>query len=353
MRAVLVSFGLLVASLTACASHPPQSPKPDVPAGPPARVDIGRALAGHPFAPVLAQYDVDIATLRDTTGTAAFADVHDRLESSAAAIDRELIRASARVKTLRAQPIGSPLPAAAAGNGAESFGNGTLASFRDALQNRIVRAHDLRASQLREREANVALDFERAHAGQRLVLDVKLRNLHLDAQTQRAFRAQLATLDSQQSGLVNAERRRGSAVLATYDAQLRARALADAAAMSTELAESARAMQRIPRPHIGSLPASIAAGRDERPATLSAFSTARHDLTGRFGEVRAMDDRARSGARVELAALERERDDLRAQIVAAIQSRAEKIAAGKGLGRVYLTNAPSNARDITGALLRY
>lgn len=341
---------ILLAILPACAASKPPMPARPVPTGPPARVDIGRALAQHPFAAVLAQYDVDIATLRDDVGTAAFQDLHRQLESNAAAIVAELNRAAANAHNLRTRSIGAALPQVA--NSRQGFNGGTLASFRDALQTRALRAHDLRAMQLGEREANVALAFERAHAGRRLVLEVKLHNLYLDEATYRAYRAQLAALDAQEEAALDAERRRAYTELVRYDAQLRARSADDAAAMSAELANHARAMQSVPRPAMTSLPKSIAAGHDERPATLAAFDTARHDLTGRFGELAAIDGRARSDARTELTALVRERDDLRAQIVASIEARARKIAAAEHLGRLYLTDAPRGARDITNAVLR-
>jgi hypothetical protein len=341
---------VLVAILPACTAPKPSTPARPTPTGPPARVDIGRALTQHPFAAVLAQYDVDIATLRDDAGTAAFQNLHRQLESNAAAIADELARAAANAHNLRTRTIGPALSQGA--DFRQGFGPDTLASFRDALQTRTLRAHDLRAMQLREHEANVALAFERAHAGRRLVLEVKLHNLYLDEATYRTYRAQLASLDAQEEAALDADRRHASTELARYDAQLRARSADDAAAMSAELANHARAMQSVPRPAATSLPKSIAAGHDERPAALAAFDTAHHDLTGRFGELAAIDDRARSDARAELAALVRERDALRAQIIASIEARARRIATAEHLGQLYFTDAPSSARDITDAVLR-
>jgi len=65
-----------------------------------------------------------------------------------------------------------------------------------------------------------------------------------------------------------------------------------------------------------------------------------------------MDRSARNEARAELAALQRERDELRAAIVASIEARARRIATGEGLGRLYFTDAPRGTRDITNLLVK-
>ncbi|HEY1655074.1 MAG TPA: hypothetical protein VGF86_08185 [Candidatus Tumulicola sp.] len=338
---------LLLTLLIGCAPH--AAPQAEASRnGPPARVDVASALARHPFAAVLAQYGRDIATLRAARGSAAFRGLDSQLTGSAADVDRDLQDAAGRIGRL---PPGPPstafVPSGAPGG---QFGFDTIASFERASAQRVARALDLRAQQLREREANVAFAFDRAHAGERLVLRLKLRNLHLDAETQRAYRRRLDDLASRERALVDAQRRRAGTVLSHYGAVLRARAARDVAALEGEVAGHNDAVRTLPAPPIGGPPASLL--RDRRGDAASAFSAARRDLTQRYAELRATNATARDGTTAEIAALERERETLRRGMIAQIEARARNIAASDGLGRVYTGPAPNGARDLTDAVVR-
>jgi hypothetical protein len=336
----------IVAMLVGCAA-PPATVQPQA-AGAPARIDLQRAMASTPFARVLAQYAADIATLRRAAGDPAFANVHDRMETNTLDVDRRLQSASARVANLRAQSI-SAMPAAAT---RRDFSDGMVGAFAQAAQSRVARALGLRAAQLREHEATVAYDFERAHAGRRLVLGLKLRDLHLDAPTRHRYQTQLDALDRQEAVVVGAERERDDAVLSAYAVNLRSQASADTASMGSDLAEHARAMRTIPQPQMGTLPSSLLHPVDARAPMLAAFADARRDLTARLHELQAANGVANGDVAREIATLERERDVLRAQIVASIETRAARIAAAQHLGRVYTHKAPRAARDITDDVLR-
>lgn len=317
------------------------------PAGPPARIDLARVLAGHPFAPLLAQYARDIDTLRTAQRVPAFAGFGARLSSSAAGVNRQLADAGTRIARVQPAPIAS-LPAGF-GNTPE-FGAGTLLQFQQAADQRIARALDLRAQQLREREANVAFAFERANGARRMLLRLKLRNLHLDAKERHAYSGELRDLDAREALLVNAQRRRATRVLAEYGGRLRARAARDAAALRTELADHARAARAVPEPHVTGLPPGLL--RDRRADAVAAFATARQDLTQRYAELRRIDATDRAGLTAEIAALTRERNALRTQMIAQIRSRAQSLARSLGLGTVYAGRAPDGARDLTDAVVR-
>jgi hypothetical protein len=338
----------LLATLVGC-SAPPVAQMRSQHTGA-ARIDLVRALAHHPFAPVLAQYDADIDTLRRAAGNAAFKDLHGEIGGSALDIDRRLKTASARLRGMHSQTI-QAVPAGS-DTSHRDFSNGIVTSFQQASQSRVARAVDLRASQLHEHEATVAFDFERAHAGRRLVLGLKLRDLHLDAPTRRRYHGQLDALDRQEAALVGAERRRDDGILAAYATELRARAIADSASRASDLANHARAMQEIPRPQMRALPSSMLHPDGNRAATVAAFDTARRDLTARFADLQTMDDAANADLRTEISNLVRERDALRAQIVASIEARAAHIAVAEHLGRLYTTGAPDGARDVTDAVVR-
>ncbi|MBV8372639.1 MAG: hypothetical protein JOY69_05210 [Candidatus Eremiobacteraeota bacterium] len=342
MRRALVA---IVAVLAGCVS-PPQATVTQ-PGGPPARIQLARAVASTPFAGVLAQYDTDIATLRRVANDPGFGNLHGRIEASARDVDRRVRASTARVAGLRAQSVALP-----ASEPRRDFGSGVAGEFAQAAQSRVARAIALRATQLREHEATVAYDFERAHAGRRLVLGLKLRDLHLDTATRRRYRAQLDALDQQEAAMIATERNRDDRILAAYGAQLRAQAVADSASMASDLAEHARAMQTIPRPQTNALPATLRHPADTRAPTLTAFENVRRHLSARLHDLRDADDATRTDVAREIADLQRERDALRAEIVASIEARAARVAAAQHLGRVYTGTAPPGARDITDAVVR-
>ena len=335
---------VLLALLTACASP---RPAPQPPSGPPARVDLTRVIASAPFAGLLAQYDADIAALKRSANDPALAGMHDAIGTSAADVARRLDAGSRRLRDLHVRPVALPNPGA---QPARDFG-AAVAPFRAAASGRAERAIALRAAQMREREATIAYDFERAHGGRRLVLELKLRDLHLDAETRRRDRAALAGLDAREAALVAAARAGDDAELASYRAQQMAQASAAAQGMAADVATHARTASAV---RLQAVPSAwVPRWSDgDAAATAARFGQARGDLTNGLHALAKSDDAGRRSVNDEISALQRERDALRAEILASAQDRAARIAASHGLGRVYTTAAPSNARDLTGAVLQ-
>ena len=342
-RAVLV----LLALLASCAPSPISSPEPAFGAAP-ARIDLARVLASPPFAAMLAHYDADIAALRRSAGDPAFAGTRAAIAASASDVARRLDAGTQRLRNLHVEPVALPKSAA---QPAHDFGD-AVEPFRRAALARAERATALRAAQMREREATIAYDYERAHGGRRLVLELKLRDLHLDAATRRRDRAELAALDASEAAMVSAARARDDAELASYRAQRQAQALAESASMAADVAAHARASRSISL-QTNSAQTWVPRWSDDAGAnTVARFTAARADLTSRLLALRKADDAAGSSVNDEIAGLQRERDALRAQIVASAQARAVKIAAAQRLGRVYPSGAPAGARDLTGAVLQ-
>jgi hypothetical protein len=335
----------LAGVLAACAAPPPQT---RAPLRPPARVDMSRAAAQHPFAKVLAQYDRDIATLQASRFRAAFGDFDRRLHAGATAVARAARLATTAQQGLR--PRTSAAPAAREAGGPDSLGESTLASFQTALDERIQRALQLRGQQLREDEANVALAFERAHAGTRLQLTLKLSDLHLDAPTRKNYLRRLNALDDTEAAVVNARRRQDAATLAIYAARLHAQAAAGVATLADELDRHRRAAASIRAPEGTALPAALVG--DDRAAAAAAFRALSQDAGERANELRASNDTAQAGLSAEIARLTNERDRLHAEMIADIETRAREIASARGLGRLYTGAAPADARDLTAAVVR-
>lgn len=344
-------FALAVALLLSACSRAPTvaSGSPEPASGKPARIALDALIAQHPFARVLAQYEIDIATLASTERAAPFANMHYRLNANAADIARDVSHAVARVNETQNAYAMHPLPHSSE-HGIDA-GDGALARFNDALQVRIARAHAYRAQQFEEKESMLALNFERAHLKQRLRLELRLRNrLYIDPRIRHELNAQMAALDSQERAIVESQRSRDAVELQAYDAQLVVSAKTQTGALAHDLAMHDRAVDALPPPFTGGLPADFARPRDRSKETAEAFRAGGDDLTARFGELRSMDDGTRAQAQREVAALAQERDALRDQIVASIESRAATVAREKGFGRVYDFDAPTGATDITAAV---
>lgn len=329
-----------VVFMAACATHS----APPAADGTPARLDLARVLASQPFAAMLAQYDADAAVLRRSVASGGFAGTHAAIDAASSDLAKRLDAGSRRLRGVRVEPVTLPRPG---GRSPHDFA-AAVAPFRQAALARAERAASLRAAQMREREATIAYGFERAHGGRRLLLELKLRDLHLDAVSRKRYRAELASLDAQEAALVRAARARDDAELAAYRTHLQSQAAAGVSAMSGDVAAHARAARTVDlqSPAKGWLPQ----WRDDTGAP-ARFAAARDDLTKRLLALRDAGDAGRTSAKNEIAALQRERDALRAQIVASAEARAAKIAAARHLGRVYTSAPPAGARDLTADVL--
>lgn len=295
----------LLAALAACARPPgPSEPSPQ-----------RRGALPQSFARVLAQYDADLATLRRLQRGTPSAGFAAAVADARGSIARNAAGAAAKTRALQlAPPREGPGIAAAP----DPIGPQALQSFQTAWQRRIDRALTLRGQQLREREADVAYAFERAHAGERLVLRVKLRELHLPPATASRYRRQLQALDAREAAAVAAQRARDAGVLSAYALQLRATADRDVAAMANELAAHERSSAAIPGESSSRIPARLT--RDTRAQTAMAFRDAGNGIVGDFAALQRAHADARGSLAREIAQLQRERDALAAQMSAAAAS---------------------------------
>lgn len=290
----------LIAATAACAPQvPPPHPRALVPA------------AAQTLLRVIAQYDADIATLRRARNGWVSGTLARHLTTDESAAGAELRDAGARITRLpqpRSQAAPAPPPAA--------IGPQTLARFQRASEQRVARAIDLRAQQLREREADVAFDFERAHAGRRLALDLKLHALHLAPADAAPYRTELNALTQTEERVVAAQRARDRAVLDSYAAGLRAQIVGSVASLTADVQAAAATARSAPP--AGALPQALT--RDERSAATAAFARARTDIQSRYSQLRATHDASQASLTREITALERERDALRAALARASSS---------------------------------
>jgi len=220
------------------------------------------------------------------------------------------------------------------------------AAFTASLQRRTQQAYFNRAQELRERESTLLLDLARKDAPQRMNLRAKLQTLALGGERRAHLVAQLAAIQAAEDRAVQAARSRDAATLESYRSALLAQAARDAAEMSVQLqsrAQSNLATRRdvlaAQRAQSGSLPlsanasaradgpnlrASVAAlrargaqaFRDDAQSSIAAYTAARDDIAARFGDLRARDAASLQSTLDAIAALQRDRAQLAAQLAA-------------------------------------
>lgn len=337
-------------------------------------VDVAKLVTQHPLYPVLSQYDREIAAMRSTERVAGLRTIAGSVGKDAAAMQASTAAANRRAQNMSG-PNGAAyrsreqaylagmqsqrIPANDAASfrrGASQSGRATLAAYRAAMAQRSRRALAARAQQFREDESTLAFDLEKSHAGQRLVLATKLRNLHLDRAHRDALQAKLAALDASVAAKVAARRRSDVAQLAAYAAQLRAQEGADDARMAAAVARSTKA-NVARRDHIvESLPPGAAALRGYDPATGAsnvgkAIADAGNDLHGRFAQLQSVARSSRADTDARIASLQRARQRLYDAIVTQIRNDASHIARERDMTVVIYQRAPlSGGVDLTQAV---
>lgn len=328
-------------------------------------VDVPKLVARHPLYPVLAQYDREIAAMRSTERVDGL-----RTIATSVAKDAAGMQASAANANRRAQAMSGPngaayrsreqaylggmqsqrIPnddAAAFRTGASQSGQATLTAYRAAMEQRTQRALAERAQQLIEKESTLTFDLEKSHAGHRLVLMTKLRNLHLDKAHRSALQAQLDALDASVASAVAARRRSDDAELAAYGTQLRSRESADDARMAATVTRSTQANVAQRTNIRESLPPEAAALRGYDPATGAsnvgkAIARAGNDLNGRFAQLQSVERTSRAGTDARIAALQQARQHLYDAIVTQIRNDASRIARQRNMLVVIYQRAPSS-----------
>ena len=339
---------LLAALVLAGCSTPPasQPPASAAPAGArAARIDENALMRMHPFAPVVAQLNADIATLQ-ATRSGGLNGAGAALVRSRAAIQAQLGNAEARARSMSVAPpaLTHARPAAPKNRPVRE----AIAQYQQALADRDERAIALQNAQMREKEATVDYQYDRAHAGERLRLNLRLHSPYLDTASKHAIAARLKVLDAQETAVVNAQRSTDAAALARFRETLQNGSVAQLASMQRDLRAHAAAVARIPQPS-----GTVVARADAIPShadtakTAAAFGQASDDLAARFTQVHDWDAQAAGSTDGEIAALRAERDRLIAEMRAQIDAQAHRIARSRGLGNVYTGAAPSGADDLT------
>jgi hypothetical protein len=328
-------------------------------------VDVQKLVAQHPLYPVLSQYDREIAAMRSTEHLNGLRTIASSVGKDAADVRTATANANGHAQAMSG-PNGTAyrsreqtylsgmqsqrIPANDASvfhSGASKSGQAALAAYRSAMSQRTQHALQARAQQLREKETTLAFDLEKSHAGQRLVLVTKLRNLHLDASHRAALQAKLDGLDASVASAVRARARSDAAELDAYSAQLRAQESADDARMTATVAHATNAGVAERKSIVESLPPEATALRGYDPATGasnvgSAIAKAGNDLHGRFTQLQTVERTSRADTDARIAALQEARRRLYDAIVTQIRNDASRIARKRNMAVVIYQRAPSS-----------
>jgi hypothetical protein len=348
--------------------------------------DLPRLIAAHPLHGVLAAYDREIAALRSTRTVAGLDDPARRARSGAA-----LLRNRSGAARLRAQAIAArdtrpdwlqenaTLSTIVASRGASERAASqysdelnrevaaSLLAFERATAQRTGRALRARREQLREKELMLAYDLARRDAPKRLLLRLKLSELHLNAATRTALESQLAGLNERERDALAVARRRDAAVLGSYRRQLQDEGAGANARMASQLRAKGAANDAI-RLHAFQAESNAAAALPDVPSQLAlfrssyrsaadaqaiaeGFGAAGVDLSRRFGELSDVDDGSRAATAAQIQRLTVDRAKLYRSIVAQIERIADRLARTRHLTKVLVGNSrPKGSIDLTDVI---
>ncbi len=248
------------------------------------------------------------------------------------------------------------------------------------LSARATRTYAAKAEELQSKESELSLTLASQDASERLSLRTRLSNLALDDTERDSVHAQLDGLDRKESDAVAAEHNRDAQTLVKLRDSLRAqigRELShEATVIHAQSLAKLRARENGARlafahgtlpslgPAASGTPGPLPSGLRTRiaalhkayqlqfnadaKATVADFTRTRSELQLRFNTLHGVDRDAQSGAQKQIAALQHERDDLYAQMVAQIDREVRTLAQSRGISVVFDDlAAPAGGVDLT------
>lgn len=346
-------------------------------------VDLSRLVATHPLHGLLTQYDREIAALRNTQMVWGLHDPGLSAEHAAASLEADAATAASRAAAIGgrdpaadlererqgiADLLGSQQVAdrkkAASTTRLVTETNANLRAYSEALAKRTKRAYAARQQQLREKESNLAYQLERRDAGKRLLLRLKLDDLHANAGRRARLQASLAALQLSEARAVDALRRYDASELTAYRAQLERMASTEAAAMDVQLRAKSQAnfaiLQRVFNEEAGTVGAfpwasqmavfskSYAPSSDARSIAAGMRSASR-DVAQRFEALSTTDAQSKHDLSAQIALLQANRAQLYRSILVEIGSTAKRVARERHLSGIEFVadRANSGGLDLT------
>jgi hypothetical protein len=378
VRLAVLRIGALMLSLLLCAATNRSSP-----AG---FVNLPHVMTVHPLHKMLDAYDREIAALQRTETVEGLDDPAAEARRSGEAVARDAAAAERRIRSIAPRDAGADhmrerqaLSALAASESAADREmnayrnalvretNANLRGYSQAIAARNARALAGRRQQLLEKELTLAYDLARRDAAKRLMLRLRLQDLHLERAARARLQAERSAMDARESAAVAAMRRDDAAALdayrrrlqrdgddanATMSAQLRAKADANLAlrvrVVQAELS-SASALPNLPA-RLDWFASTYRFGSDV-PAIAGGMRAAGADLSQRFGQLAATDRQSRTQIHLQIERLKTSRRELYGSMTAQIVRDAQRLATLRHLHGVVVSNSrPRGSVDLTAAL---
>jgi hypothetical protein len=348
--------------------------------------DLPQLIASHPLHGVLAAYDREIAALHSTQKLLGLDDPAGRVRSGAASLRNrsgaarlraqaisardtrpDLVQENAALSTIGVLRGASERAALGYSDELNREVTASLGAFERATAQRTGRAVGARRQQLREKELTLAYDLARRDAPQRLLLGLKLAELHLDAATRKALESQLAALNGQEGDALAVARRSDAAVLWSYRRQLQEEAATANAQMAAQLRAKGAANDAInlrvlqaesnAAAALPDVPSQLALFRSSYRSAAGAqaiaegFGAAGVDLSRRFGELSEVDEQSRAATDAQIQKLTADRTTLYRSIVAQIERIANRLARTRHLTKILVANSrPEGSIDLTAPI---
>jgi hypothetical protein len=333
---------------------------------------------------MLDAYDREIIALQNTQRVAGLSDPAARVRQAAVALSRDENTARIAVANLvgdTRQDRDRERAAIAAAMASERAGdrgmrayrnaltretNANLSGYANAMAQRTERAVSAREQQLREKELTLAFDLARRHAGQRLMLRLKLHDLHLDNAKRARLQAELDALNKAQGAQVAAMRRTDAAILDAYRREVMRQSDVSNAQMAAQLRSKADAnlglrlqvlraeASAAPMPSLTQRLASFGSSYhfpDDAAVITDKLRTAGADLRQTFERVAQADRLSSSQTAAQIARLKANRAALYRSMATQIVREAQRLARERHLtGVVTSGSRPAGSVDLTGAL---
>ena len=246
--------------------------------------------------------------------------------------------------------------------------NAAVAAVQQQLSQRADLQYRQKATQLQERESELALSLSQQDANKRLELRTKLSNLALDDATRKTYRDQLTALDSREAQTIATQRTIDQRELAQYQAQLRKQTQSQIETQAAKIHAQTRAKLESRRNQVSSQVAAQIKGlgpvqippntsaqtrakiakidqqfkaqfQADAEKTIAQYQQTKADLDARYAALHGVDLGATAGVSSQMNDLRKQRDDLYGKIVDQIKHEAASVAAKHGLRVVFASPA--------------
>jgi hypothetical protein len=346
-------------------------------------VDVTRLVATHPLHGVLAQYDREIAALRDTQKVVGLGNPELSATNAATSLQADAATAAARAEAIGRRNASADLARERQGiaamlrfqqvadreRAASSMQliaetNANLQAYRGGIAERTQRAYAARQQQLHENESTLAYNLARRDAGKRLVLRLKIDDLHLSAEKRARLQALLIQVNLSELNAVDELRRSDARELEAYRAQLERAGSAWAATMDAQLRTKSEAnyaiLQRVFNEETGASTFPLLSQVEAFSKTYAPSSTARSIATGmqssardvaqRFEGAAADDAQSKRDVAAQLASLQAHRAALYRSIMAEITAATQLVARERHVSsiRFVANREKGGGLDLTG-----